>query len=88
MRCFAVPSAFLHNELDKDVLMMSKGEVAEMMVRIARKIYRPYVTVNKKLTSMMYVRLRKALYGLLKSSLLFYRNLRKELEDYGFKVNP
>ena len=37
---------------------------------------------------MLYVRLFKALYGLLQSALLFYKKLRGELEDYGFEVNP
>jgi len=37
---------------------------------------------------MLYVRLSKALYGLLQSALLFYKKLRKELEDFGFEVNP
>ena len=37
---------------------------------------------------MLYVRLSKALYGLLQSVLLFYRKLRTELEDFGFAVNP
>ena len=36
----------------------------------------------------IYVRLKKALYGILRSSLLFYRKLRGELEAYGFKINP
>ena len=37
---------------------------------------------------MLYVRLSKALYGLLQSALLFYKKLRVELEDYGIEVNP
>ena len=37
---------------------------------------------------MLYVRLSKALYGLLQSVLLFYRKLRSELEGFGFEVNP
>ena len=37
---------------------------------------------------MLYVRLLKALYGLLQSALLFYRKLRSKLEDFGFEVNP
>ena len=37
---------------------------------------------------MLYVKLQKALYGLMQASLLFYRKLRKELEDFGFMVNP
>ena len=37
---------------------------------------------------MLYVKLQKALYGLMWASLLFYRKLRKELEVYGFEINP
>ena len=37
---------------------------------------------------MLYVRLSKAVYGLLQSALLFYRKLCSELEDHGFTVNP
>jgi hypothetical protein len=37
---------------------------------------------------MLYVKLQKALYRLMRASLLFYRKLQKELEEYGFKVNP
>ena len=59
-----------------------------MMVHIAPKIYRPYVNMDRKGTHILYVRLKKALYGLLRSSLLFYRKLRGELEAYGFKINP
>ena len=44
--------------------------------------------MDKKGTPILCVRLKKALYGLLRSSLLFYRNLRGELEEYGFEVNP
>ena len=36
----------------------------------------------------LYVRLLKALYGCLRSALLFYRKLRTDLENMGFKVNP
>ena len=59
-----------------------------MMVHITPQIYGPYVKMDKKGTPILYVRLKKALYGLLRSSLLFYRKLRGELAAYGFKVNP
>ncbi len=32
--------------------------------------------------------MRKALYGLMRASLLFNKKLQKELEEYGFMVNP
>ena len=44
--------------------------------------------MGKKGTPILYVRLKKALYGILRSSLLFYRKIRGELEAYGFKINP
>ena len=37
---------------------------------------------------MLYVKLLKALYGLLKSALLFYKKLAGELVDMGFEINP
>ena len=68
--------------------MVLRGELTEMMVHIAPQIYRPYVKMDKKVTPILYVRLKKAIYGLLRSSLLFYRKLHGELEAYGFKINP
>ena len=32
--------------------------------------------------------MKKALYGMMLSSLLFYKNFRKDLENIGFVVNP
>ena len=37
---------------------------------------------------MLYVKLLKALYGLLRSALIFQDKLRGKLEDLGFIVNP
>ena len=54
---------------------------------IAAQIYRPHVKMDQKGTPILYVKLKKAMYGLLRSSLLFYRKLRGELEAYGFKIN-
>jgi len=36
----------------------------------------------------LYVEVKKAIYKLLESALLFYKKLRKDVEDIGFKVNP
>ena len=88
MQCYDVPSAFVNTDVDKEVIMVLKGELAKMMVQIAPEIYRKYIAVDRKGTKMLYVKLQKALYGLLRASLLFYRKLRKELEAYGFEINP
>ena len=68
--------------------MVLKGELAEMMMQIAPQIYRKYVTVDKKGKPILYVKLHKALYSLMRASLLFYRKVQKELEQYRYKANP
>jgi len=88
VRCYDVPSTFVNTDVDKNVLMVLKGELAEMMVHIAPQIYRKHITVDGKGSPVLYVKLQKALYGLMRASLLFYRKLRKELEEYRFVVNP
>jgi len=88
VRCYDIPSAFVNTDVDEDVLMVLRGELADMMVQIAPQIYRKYVTVDRKGMPILYVKLQKALYGLMRASLLFYRKLRKELEDYEFEINP
>jgi hypothetical protein len=72
-----VLSVFVITDVDKDVLMVLKGELADMMIQIAPQVYRKFVTVDKKGTKVLYVNLQKALYGLMRASLLFYRKLRK-----------
>jgi hypothetical protein len=87
MRCYDVPSAFVNMDIDENVLMVLRGELVEMMVDIAPQIYCKYITLDRRGTPMLYVKLQKALYGLMRASLFFYRKLHKELEDYGFVVN-
>ncbi len=77
VRCYDIPSAFVNTDIDEDVLMVLKGELAEMMVQIAPQVYRKFVTVDKKGTPILYVKLQKAIYGLMRASLLLYRKLRE-----------
>jgi hypothetical protein len=79
VRCYNILSAFVNTDVDKDVLMVLRGELADMMVQIAPQIYRKYVTVDRKRTPILYVKLQKALYGLMRASLLFYRKLDKPI---------
>ena len=36
---------------------------------------------------LLYVQIKKVMYGLLCSSILFYRNTEKYIESYGFHIN-
>ena len=68
--------------------MILKGRLAELMVQVAPNLYRKYISVDRKGTAILYVKMQKAMHGLLRSALLFYRKLVAELESAGFKLNP
>ena len=82
-----LPGAFLHATNDEDVTMSMKGRLAEMMGMLAPQTYRKYISVEKGQQT-LYVKVHKALYGMLRSALLFYRKLRADLEHEGFVINP
>ena len=82
--------AYLHANYpdDKEVIMTLRGRLAKMMVMVAPEIYCDYymTVVNGK--KVLYVKLKKALYGLLKFALLFYRKFWTHLSKKGFELNP
>ncbi len=58
------------------------------MVKFSRQIYQKYVTLGNKGEPMLYVTLQNALFGCLRSALLFYLKLFADLEEQGFRLNP
>eukprot|EP00804_Cyclotella_cryptica_P006122 CCRYP_010732-RA/>CCRYP_010732-RA protein AED:0.20 eAED:0.22 QI:0/0/0/1/1/1/2/0/901 len=82
-----IPGVFLHADLDEDVIMVLRGELAELMAKVKPKLYRPYIVTTLRGESILYVKMQKAMYGLLRSALLFYLKLRRDLEAFGFVVN-
>jgi hypothetical protein len=43
VRCYDIPSAFVNTDVDEDVLMVLKGELAEMMIQITPQTYQKNV---------------------------------------------
>ena len=82
-----IPGAYMSADADNKVHIVLRGTLAEMMVAADPEIYRPFVSYETG-KPVRYVRIQKALYGCLKSALLFYENLVEDLEAYGFRVNP
>jgi hypothetical protein len=58
------------------------------MVKAAPNIYRKYITLDANNQPILYVKLQKALYGCLRSALLFYEKLVGDLKSQGFELNP
>ena len=70
--------------------MLLRGKVAELAIRVNPALYQPCITYSKKGVSMLYMRLSKALFGMLRAELLFYKSKRprKDLKNMGFENNP
>jgi hypothetical protein len=68
--------------------MQLDGILAELMVKVAPSLYRKFITNNTKGKPALHVQLEKAVYGMMKSALLFYRKLVADLPSIGFEINP
>jgi hypothetical protein len=82
-----IPGAFLHADNGDYLIIKMVGTLTELMVKTNPKLYRQYVILEKG-KSVLYLQLQKALYGMMKSALLFYRKLVSELREMGFEINP
>jgi hypothetical protein len=83
-----IPGAFMHSDMDKVVHMRLSGPLATLMTKVGPKLYEKYVTTENG-KPVLYVKLRKALYGTLQAALLFWKNLTGLLVDeMGFELNP
>ena len=83
-----IANAFLYTENYEKILMLLRGKLDEMMVQVDPIIYRKYVTYSSNGQAVLYIRFSKALYGMIRDTLLFYKRLRSDLENMGFKINP
>ncbi len=83
-----IPGAFLQADNPDLVLMRLDGILAELMVKVPPKIYSKFITINTNGKPDLYVQLKKAVYGMMKSALLFYRKLVADITSLGFEINP
>ena len=84
-----IPGAFMQVDMkgEDTVHMKLEGKMAELMVRIDPKLYRKFVQIENG-QPVLYVELKKALYGTLKAAFLFWQKLSKQLIKWGFELNP
>ena len=67
-----VQNDFLQSENDQRIIMAIRGKTAELLVRVNPSLYRKYIWYSKNGVPMLYVLVSKALYGMLRTALLFY----------------
>jgi hypothetical protein len=81
-----IPGAFIQEDIYEVVHVRFEGEISKMLVRMDPKLYRKYVR-DEKGKAVLYVELLKALYGTLRSALLFWKLLSSKLVLWVFKIN-
>jgi hypothetical protein len=69
------------------VVMKLEGVMAEAILKIDPKKYTKFIAKENG-KDVIYVILKKALYGTLQAALLFWQNLSTELIRWGFQINP
>ena len=82
-----IPESFLTIYMDDYVIMVLRGRMAELMEKTETSIHQKFVTIEN-IKTVLYVKFQKALYGSLRSALLFYENLVSDLNSRGFIINP
>jgi hypothetical protein len=82
-----IPGAFMQLDMEGDVCMKLEGVMAEVITKIDPTKYKKHTTLERG-KPVVYVKLKKALYGTLQAALLFWQNLSTQLEEWGFVINP
>ena len=82
-----IPEAYLSADMNDEVHVVFRGTLSDIMVADDLALYQPFISYETRKV-VIYVWLQKALYGCLKSALLFYEKLVGDLEAYGFRINP
>ena len=83
-----IPNTFVQTpmpESDQSVIMRFNGLLVEYLDELFPGTYSKYIT-NQNNTKILYVEMSKALYGMMLSSLLFYKHFRKDLESIGLML--
>jgi hypothetical protein len=87
-----IPNAFFQTkveELDKQgnsIIMKIRGVLVELLVRIVPE-FEEFV-IEEGSGRVLYLHVKKTIYGMLESALLFYKKLSDDLIKFGFQVNP
>jgi hypothetical protein len=82
-----ITGAFLQSEMDEYTLVVVDGALVDMLLR-ANKDFAKFVHIGKNGKKVVYLQLKKALYGTLRAARLFWENLTDKLTKKGFILNP
>lgn len=67
--------------------MKKRGILVNCLIELFPGVYENYVTYEGK-SKVVFVEMLMALYGMLVSTVLFYKKFQKDIEAIGFQINP
>jgi hypothetical protein len=70
------------------VVMRIRGHMMDVLMKLAPKVYGPYVLTNKQGRKQLLVEYLNAIYGTMVASLLYYRKFTRSLKNQGYTMNP
>ena len=83
-----VQMAIKNKTNNKQTTMKNRGLLVNMLlIDIDPHVYQNFVKYKDK-KKVIYVEMKKALYGMLQSSLLYYKKFRTDLKRIGFIIKP
>lgn len=86
-----IPNAFVQTSVpqgDEKTIMKIRGQLVDILLELFPGVYDEYVVYNESDAKCLYVEMLKALYGMLKSSLLYYKSFVDNIKQIGFELNP
>jgi hypothetical protein len=86
-----IPNAFIQivmeNNEDK-VVMRIRGHMVDVLVKVAPRVYGPYVSTDNQGRKQLLVECLNAIYGTMVASLLYYHKFTRSLKNQGYVMNP
>jgi hypothetical protein len=86
-----IPNAFIQTVVENDedkVVMRIRGHMVDVLVKVAPRVYGPYVSTNKQGRKQLLVECLNAIYGTMVASLLYYCKFTRSLKNQGYVMNP
>jgi hypothetical protein len=86
-----IPNTFIQTVVkdNKDkVVMRIRGHMVDVLVKVAPKVYSPYVSTDKQGRKQLLVECLNAIYGTMVASFLYYWKFTRSLKNQGYRMNP
>jgi len=85
-----ISNAFVQIDIDQSgekIIIIKRGELVDILLEVSPDIHSKHF-VNENGQNVLHIQMMKALYGMMVSSLLYYKKFLKDIESVGLEVNP